>query len=106
MNDELQAAWDAAFATPGTPIDIGRAVVCDSCNEDYTNSPASGGFVFGSYAICPTCAPRWLKNIQEEAEEYAIRARCAEGQSFGDFVRAYRGDNNSITITFPDEEAE
>jgi hypothetical protein len=36
-------------------IDPGRTVVCDDCNADYTDSPDTGGLLFGSRAICPQC---------------------------------------------------
>lgn len=35
--------------------DCGDMVLCDYCDEDYTNSEEEGGFLFGSYAICPKC---------------------------------------------------
>ncbi len=80
-------------------IDIGETVVCDVCNDDYTDLPDSGGFIFGSYAYCPKCAIDGMKNIQKYKEESRIRAVCPSHSSFADFVRGYRGGNNLITIT-------
>lgn len=91
---KLDELWKEAQENPGKAIDIGRIVICDFCNDDYTDSDASGGVIFGSYAACPTCVA--AKKLA--GEEYFIKARCAEGQSFGDFVRAYRGGNNSIVV--------
>lgn len=92
MNEELLRAWEEAGANPGEPIDLGRNVVCDFCSVDHTNSEARGGVIFGSYAICPRCVPA------VESEPWRIRARCPAGMRFGDFVRNYRGDNNTVTI--------
>lgn len=92
MNADLERAWNQAEANPGQPVDIGRIVVCDFCDADHTDTTVSGGVIFGSKAVCPTCAPR----VQGEPEH--IKARCPDGQSFGDFVRAYRGNNNSIVV--------
>jgi hypothetical protein len=92
MNKELERAWNQAEANPGTPIDIGRIVVCDFCDGDHTDTTVSGGVIFGSKAVCPTCMPK----VQAEAQ--FIKARYPEGKSFGDFVREYRGSNNSIVI--------
>lgn len=79
---------------------IGRTVLCDMCNEDYTDSPESGGFIFGSYAVCPKCAPRIEKDITRYREQHAIHRRTADGESFADMVRDYRGpDGGFIEIT-------
>ena len=59
MSEDMQRKWDAAFANPGEAIPVGETVVCDDCNGDYTNRADSGGFIFESKAICPTCAPGW-----------------------------------------------
>lgn len=93
MNTELENAWKQAEANPGAPVDIGRNVVCDFCSDDHTDSTLSGGVIFGSYAVCPKCVHR------VEGEASRIRARCPDGKSFGDFVREYRGPNNSVSIT-------
>jgi len=96
---ELDDLWNKAERNPGHPIPVGRLVVCDSCSEDFTDSPLQGGLIFQSKAICPTCAPTWEQRIQEFGEERLIRMRCRSGQTFGDFVRAYRGPNAAISFT-------
>jgi len=97
----LNAAWDAAFdlANNGVAIPIGDIVVCDDCNEDYTNSTESGGFIFGSRGICPDCAGQWMVAIERHKEQRYIKKRCREGQSFADMVREFRGPNATIKVT-------
>jgi len=68
-------------------IDIGDNVVCDLCNVDYTNSKESGGFYFSGKAVCPKCAPEFLKNIQKYREEKYIKGTCPKDKSFADWVR-------------------
>lgn len=92
-NKDLDTAWAAAGDNPGKAIDIGRIVVCDFCNDDYTESQASGGLIFGSYALCPQCQHKVI------GEASRVRARCPEWMSFADFVREYRGGNTTITIS-------
>lgn len=92
-NASLDEAWATAGANPGKSVDIGRIVVCDACNDDYTDSLAIGGLIAGSYAYCPTCAKRMKFSARE------VRARCPSLKAFADFVRDYRGpDGNKITI--------
>ena len=79
-------------------ISLGDTVLCDLCNEDYTDSSESGGFIFGSTAYCPPCATKSLPTIHEYDEEGYISAYCPEDQSFSDFVRAYRGGEGTIRI--------
>lgn len=95
---KLDDLWAAAAANPGTPIDIGPIVVCDWCDEDWTTRTESGGFIFQSKAVCPTCAPGLMSDLIKHGERHFVRATCPDGQAFADFVRAYRGDNNSIRI--------
>lgn len=99
MNDELQKAWDAAWANPGEAFPIGRSVICDVCSEDWTDRPESGGFLFGSYAYCPSCAPKGLESIKGFGEERYIRARCHFPEPFADFIRRLRGPNAFIRVT-------
>ena len=81
--------------------DMGNQVICDQCNQDYTNSVKCGGFIFGSHAYCPDCAARSLENIKAYGEEKYIKAYCPDDMSFKDFVITYRGDDNKVTlITF------
>lgn len=94
----MQQLWADAEANPNIAIDIGRTVVCDICDEDFTDRTECGGFIFGSKGYCPLCAPSGLVSIKRYAEERYIRATCPDGQSFADFVRAYRGGNNAILV--------
>lgn len=80
-------------------LDVGNLVVCDVCGDDCTDSSESGGFIFGSYAYCPKCAVKGMQSIKKYNEERMIRAVCPTHSSFPDFVRAYRGGNNLITIS-------
>ena len=99
MKKEMQEAWDKAFAQPGEAIPVGRAVVCDDCDADWTDRPESGGFVFESKGICPDCAPKWRKLIKRYNEERYIRAFCEPGESFADFIRNWRGPDAFIRVT-------
>ncbi len=99
MNKELQDKWDEASRT-GLPVDVGRLVCCDSCDEDYTDSTESGGFIFESKGICPKCGPRWRASAELYGEWTGrfVIAECKPGQSFADFVREHRGPNSTIHI--------
>lgn len=98
VNKDLERAWAEAQDNPGKPVDIGRIVVCDGCDEDFTDSTATGGMIFGSRAICPTCEPKWRKSMTEYGEQHMVRATCQADQAFADFVREYRGPNTKICI--------
>lgn len=39
-------------------IDAGEMVICDVCNDDYTESDAMGGCIYNNYAYCPKCASK------------------------------------------------
>jgi hypothetical protein len=75
-------------------IDLGNKVLCDFCNKDWTNKDKSGGFIFGSKAVCPDCEKRILKNINKYDEQRFINGICKKKQSFYKFVLEYR--NRSI----------
>ena len=75
-----------------TIIDIGETVLCDLCNDDYTNSDAQGGMLLGSYAICPRCAPQ----IEDTGDESLIQ--CPADMRFRDWVLRLRGGRNTIEI--------
>ena len=116
----LDRAWDEAERHPGEGIPIGRTVVCDICDADYTDSAESGGFIYkdevqlrieggkgdlthktvfiGDYAVCPRCSADALKTFIAHGEEHHIRARCPPDQSFADFVRADRGPDAFIRV--------
>ncbi len=84
--------------------DVGNRVVCDVCDEDYTNSPECGGFLFQSYAYCPKCAPKQLKLIKRYNEEHFIKAHCPPNMAFAKWVLSLRGGDNTIrVITTRDE---
>lgn len=87
-----------AMASKIEVIEMGDSVLCDVCNTDFTNSEESGGFLFGSYAYCPRCAPRGLRTIQETGEERYIRAMCPPDVSFKEFVLGLRAGNNKVII--------
>ena len=63
-------------------IDPGDTVLCDLCNKDWTNSEVPGGFLFGSYAVCPDFTPRMRETVKEYQEEHYIRAECPPDKSF------------------------
>lgn len=68
-------------------VDCGDEVICDYCDECYTDSNEEGGFLFGGYAVCPKCADKSLQNIRKYNEEDRIKAVCPAGWSFARFVR-------------------
>lgn len=71
-------------------LEPGNLVFCDGCGEDFTDSPAKGGILFQSKALCPACAPKWERDAKRFGEDQFIRARCPEGLSFADWVRTLR----------------
>lgn len=79
-------------------FDMGRRVLCDSCDGDWTEREESGGILFVSKAICPECAPRWENSARAFGETGHIRARCVPGMAFSDWVRELRGGNNKIRV--------
>ena len=96
-----KAYAEALDAGGPAEIPLGRAVLCDIDDTDLTDSPASGGYMFGSYAVGPCCAERYLRTIQGYGEEHFIKARCPQGVSFADWVRQLRDEmgSHSIRIT-------
>jgi hypothetical protein len=79
--------------------DIGDNVVCDLCNEDYTNSDALGGYIFESKGVCPKCAPEFIASVFKFKEERFIRDRAMTGETFKAFILRCRGGNNQVKIT-------
>ncbi len=79
-------------------IDIGNTVLCDLCNEDYTDSQEKGGFIFMTKGVCPKCSRKFLETVKKCKEEVYISEYCPKDTSFADFIRNYRGDNNFIEI--------
>lgn len=80
-------------------IDIGEEVICDVCGEDFTDSDALGGILFGSYAYCPDCSPGLLDRVKEYHEESHIKAVCPPGVTFREWVLQLRGGDNTIKIS-------
>jgi hypothetical protein len=95
----LDEVWAAAFAHPGVAFPVGRAVVCDLCSKDWTDSPLTGGFLFLSKGVCPDCAPRFMQDIVKYKEQEYIHATCPPGESFADMVRRMRGPDAFIRVT-------
>lgn len=93
MNDQHPVHQEYAdLLASGQPgvIDMGRTVLCDNDSTDLTDDPRSGGFLFGSYAVGPCCAEKYLATVKGYGEEHFIQARCPEGVSFADWVRGMR----------------
>lgn len=71
-------------------VDMEERVVCDYCNEDYTNSNECGGLLFGSYATCPKCADKIVSDAIQFDEVNKIKMRCPPEMRFYDFVMHIR----------------
>lgn len=100
----LQAAWDAAEANPGTPVDVGRAVVCEGpCGDDYTDSTDTGGCIVGTYAYCPTCTAGGMADAiaADRREHPGAVIDPSPLESFADFVRRIRAETgtNHVRVT-------
>lgn len=63
-------------------------VLCDLCNEDYTESDVTGGILVGSYAICPKC----VRN------EMIPDLKAGESETFRDFVMRIRENDSRERI--------
>lgn len=68
-------------------FDMGDAVVCDWCGDDYTNSDRTGGVMFDSKAICPACEPAVRASAMRHGETDRIRAECPTDVTFARWVR-------------------
>jgi hypothetical protein len=79
-------------------LDVGNTVVCDLCNDDFTDSDEKGGYIFGSKAVCPHCAEKTLKSIKKYHEEKYITSKPKANQSFKDFILKSRHGDNKIRI--------
>ena len=62
-------------------VDVGDDVICDICNDDYSESEEVGGTLVGSYALCPKCSEK----LKEKPDDRAI-----VGETFCEFVRRIR----------------
>ena len=72
-------------------MDIGNTVVCDFCNDDYTDSTSQGGCLIGSYAVCPKCT----KDIKDLGD---IDQFCPPDTEFRKWVLDLRAGDNTIKI--------
>ena len=61
--------------------DPGDEVICDFCNDSYTESEETGGSAIGTWAICPKCT----KDLKEEPDQ-----RAEKSETFRDFVYRLR----------------
>jgi hypothetical protein len=96
---DLDKKFAEAYERPGEKIPVGRDVVCDLCDEDWTDRPESGGFLFISKGVCPDCAPRFMAGVIKHSEQRFIRGECPKGQSFADWIREIRGPDAFIRVT-------
>lgn len=96
-DEELKNKCDQAERT-GERIPVGDIVVCDFCNEDFTDYAWEGGMIFESKAVCPPCTDRMMPDIIKFHEQRHIKAMCPDGTTFADFVRKYRGPDAAIRI--------
>lgn len=71
-------------------IEIGNHVVCDYCNEDWTDRAEKGGLLFGSYAACPDCEQHQRDLAKKYNEESHILAECPAYMSFYNWVLTLR----------------
>ena len=62
-------------------VDCGDDVICDFCNDDYTESEKTGGCAIGSYSICPKCSKK-LEAVPDR--------KAALNETFRDFVYRMR----------------
>lgn len=79
-------------------FDIGNTVRCDFCGDDYTDSDAVGGILFGSKAVCPDCAARLMPDIVKYNEGHFIRDTAREGETFAAFCLRLRDGDNTVLI--------
>ena len=96
--DRVREQFAEALDRGHGEIDVGDMVLCDVCDCDLTDDPRSGGFVFGSIGYGPRCAAEGLASIHRYNEERFIRAVCPPGMSYADFIRDYRGGNNTVIV--------
>ena len=70
-------------------LEAGNTVVCDSCNDEFTNSDKKGGVLFNRSAYCPNCAPNIISGAKKYNEEKYLQFPH-EDESFRDFVYRIR----------------
>lgn len=96
--EDLRALYDQAFETPGVHVPVGRLVICDLCDKDWTDDPTPGGFLFEGKGVCPDCGPNFMQKIIQYSEQQYVRALCPMDKSFADFVREWRGPDAGIIV--------
>lgn len=90
-------------------IYLGDTVLCDLCNKEYLpDTPGEGGIVFGSRAVCPSCAPQIISDATKYDELDYIKAQQPLGVTFHEWVtRDLRGgEPGKITVTSLDDPKE
>ena len=87
MAKEMKAAVTHEGNITRVVLDPGDMVICDICGVDWTDSTKSGGFLRGSYAVCPDCEDGERKKLKFYGELHHIRATCPPKKSFADWVR-------------------
>lgn len=65
---------------------IGRTVLCDLCNEDYTDKLDTGGCLVDSYACCPECTKKMQTDANAE-DPFMLNDVCPNGVPFAIWVR-------------------
>lgn len=76
-------------------------VLCDICDQDWSDSAQSGGFLLLSKGVGPCCEARLRDSIAKYKEEWSIKGECPANMSFADWIRnVVRKDQpNEIRIT-------
>lgn len=52
-------------------IDAANEVICDFCNDVYTNDETCGGIIYRENALCPICAEPFIEKGSKD-----IKAMC------------------------------
>jgi hypothetical protein len=84
-------------------IDIGKTVICDLCNTDYTNSDEPGGMKVGCLSYCPKCEAKYGHRFRNLVRMGRIPWPEVKffplNQSFKQTVLELRNGDNTIRIT-------
>lgn len=70
-------------------INVGDRVVCDGCNDEYTESNEIGGILLSRSAFCPKCAVEIIVSAKKYHEEKFLTYPLPE-ETFKDFVLRIR----------------
>lgn len=89
-------------------FDVGRHVECDTCGQNLTDDPRSGGFIFSNKGVGPCCAERVMASVERYGEQRYLDGTCPPGTSFADWIRLRRaqtpgGNQVQIFSGLPDE---